>query len=133
MKNKYKKVTKCLSWFVFFATIVSMIICFNQEDGSDSARTFGIITLIGLIVFGISIMVFFINNGNELNENYKHSKEIQKDAKLRALQQSAKDGVKCPKCGSTQIQVVKRGWNIATGFLENNQVDRVCLNCKHRW
>ncbi len=42
------------------------------------------------------------------------------------------NSVKCPKCGSTQIQVVPRRWSLATGFL-TNKVDRVCLNCKHKF
>lgn len=40
--------------------------------------------------------------------------------------------VKCPKCGSTQIQAVPRKWSLATGLL-TNQVDRVCMNCKHKF
>lgn len=37
--------------------------------------------------------------------------------------------IKCPKCGSTQIQMVQRKWSLLTGFL-TNKVDRVCMNCK---
>lgn len=40
--------------------------------------------------------------------------------------------VKCPKCGSTQIQLVPRKWSIITGIF-TNQVDRMCLNCKHKF
>lgn len=40
--------------------------------------------------------------------------------------------VKCPKCGSTQIQAVRKNWSLLTGFLTND-VDRVCLNCKHKF
>ena len=40
--------------------------------------------------------------------------------------------VKCPKCGSTQIQMVPRKWSLMTGFF-TNKVDRVCVNCKHRF
>lgn len=40
--------------------------------------------------------------------------------------------VKCPRCGSTQIQMVQRKWSFWTGFL-TNKVDRVCVKCKHRW
>lgn len=40
--------------------------------------------------------------------------------------------VKCPRCGSTQIQMVQRKWSWLTGFF-TNKVDRVCVNCKHRW
>lgn len=42
------------------------------------------------------------------------------------------DIIKCPKCGSTQIQMVPRKWSLATGFL-TNQVDRVCMRCKHKF
>lgn len=40
--------------------------------------------------------------------------------------------IKCPSCGSEQIQLVQRKWSIFTGFL-TNKVDRVCVNCKHRF
>ena len=40
--------------------------------------------------------------------------------------------VTCPKCGSTQIQLVPRKWNLITGIF-TNQVDRMCLNCKHKF
>lgn len=40
--------------------------------------------------------------------------------------------VRCPKCGSTQIQMVPRKWSLMTGFL-TNKVDRVCVNCKHKF
>lgn len=35
----------------------------------------------------------------------------------------------CPKCGSTNIQVVPRKWSILTGIF-TNKIDRVCANCK---
>lgn len=37
--------------------------------------------------------------------------------------------VKCPKCGSTQIQMVPRKWSPLNGFM-TNKIDRVCVNCK---
>lgn len=37
--------------------------------------------------------------------------------------------VACPKCGSTQIQIVPRKWSLMTGIF-TNKVDRVCVNCK---
>lgn len=40
--------------------------------------------------------------------------------------------VKCPKCGSTQIQMVPRKWSLGMGLL-TNKVDRVCMNCKHKF
>ena len=40
--------------------------------------------------------------------------------------------VKCPKCNSNQIQIVPRKWSLMTGLL-TNKVDRVCINCKHKF
>lgn len=40
--------------------------------------------------------------------------------------------VRCPRCRSTSIQLVPRKFSIWTGY-RTNKVDRVCINCKHRW
>lgn len=40
--------------------------------------------------------------------------------------------VVCPKCGSTQIQAVRRNYSIWTGFM-TNKVDRVCVSCMHKF
>lgn len=39
---------------------------------------------------------------------------------------------KCPRCGSTQIQMVPRRFSLLTGFA-TNKTDRVCVNCKYKW
>lgn len=38
----------------------------------------------------------------------------------------------CPKCGSTNIQVVPRKWSLLTGVF-TNKIDRVCANCKSKF
>ncbi|MBQ2882693.1 MAG: zinc ribbon domain-containing protein [Alphaproteobacteria bacterium] len=38
----------------------------------------------------------------------------------------------CPKCGSTNIQIVPRKWSLLTGIF-TNKTDRVCVNCKHKF
>lgn len=38
----------------------------------------------------------------------------------------------CPKCNSTNIQLVRRKWSLLTGIF-TNKVDRVCVNCKYKW
>lgn len=38
----------------------------------------------------------------------------------------------CPKCGSTNIQIVPRKWSLLTGIF-TNKTDRVCVNCKYKW
>ena len=42
------------------------------------------------------------------------------------------DKVFCPKCKSTNIQMIQRKWSLLTGFM-TNKVDRVCVNCKHKF
>lgn len=51
--------------------------------------------------------------------------------KAQVPQKSSND-VKCPKCGSTNIQVVPRKWSLLTGFM-TNKTDRVCVNCKNKF
>lgn len=49
--------------------------------------------------------------------------------KYHPTQKEDSNKVHCPKCGSTNIQLVKRKWSPLTGFM-TNKVDRICVNCK---
>jgi len=69
-----------------------------------------------------------IHCGYPLEERAEKNDEYYRKI-LEELEQS---DTKCPICGSTQIQAVPRKWSLATGFL-TNKVDRVCLNCKHKF
>lgn len=46
--------------------------------------------------------------------------------------QPVSNAVRCPKCGSTNIQIVPRKWSVLTGYM-TNKTDRVCVNCKHKF
>lgn len=39
---------------------------------------------------------------------------------------------KCPKCYSSDFEMVPRKWSLLTGFM-TNKVDRVCRRCKKRF
>ena len=41
--------------------------------------------------------------------------------------------IRCPKCGSTSIGVVSRGFNLLTGFIGSGTPMNVCQNCGHKW
>lgn len=41
--------------------------------------------------------------------------------------------VHCPYCGSTNIQIMKRGWKVTTGFLGSSKNERVCVNCMKKF
>ncbi len=40
---------------------------------------------------------------------------------------------KCPRCGSKNITVQKRGWTWTTGFIGMNKNKRICSNCLFKW
>ena len=42
------------------------------------------------------------------------------------------DIVRCPRCRSTQIQMVPRKFSLLTGFA-TNRLDRVCMKCQKRF
>ena len=44
-----------------------------------------------------------------------------------------KDTVRCPKCGSSAIQTVNRGFSFWTGFLGSGSPRNVCQKCGYKW
>lgn len=40
--------------------------------------------------------------------------------------------VRCPRCGSTSIQLIPKKWSPLTGF-RTNSVIRCCVSCKHKF
>lgn len=49
-----------------------------------------------------------------------------------ARQKAEQSIPKCPKCGCTNIQVVRKKWSWITGFM-TNATERVCAKCNYRW
>lgn len=41
-------------------------------------------------------------------------------------------GIRCPRCGSTEIQLVAKRFSILTG-IATNQYDRMCVYCKKKF
>ena len=84
----------------------------------------GLIFLIWLIYF-------------EFHDNKKHleaKEHINNQFKNKSTIQSDENGnVQCPKCGSVQIELMKRGWKITTGFIGSGKNIRVCKNCLHKF
>lgn len=58
-------------------------------------------------------------------------KQIRNINKVKTESKS-EEPVRCPKCGSTQIQVLRKKWSPLTGVF-TNKVERVCVNCKKRF
>ena len=88
--------------------------------------------LIVVVCVYILINAFIVNvihpeQGAQMRSNNKY-----KIDKYNSMHTENCD-IKCPKCGSTQIQLMKRGWKITTGLLGSSKNERVCINCKHKF
>lgn len=65
----------------------------------------------------------------EEKENIKKQKEV-----LQTIQENKSKGIPCcPKCGSTAIQPVQKGFGLIRGFIGSGKVENYCMNCGNRW
>ena len=83
-----------------------------------------------LSVILILIIIFGSKFEKDPSNNIKYLKEQKEQNQNNNYNENV---IKCPKCGSTQIQLMKRGWKITTGFLGSSKNERVCIACKHRF
>lgn len=60
----------------------------------------------------------------------KQLKEILPNSPL--VNESSSDKVKCPRCRSTEVQLVPRKFSLLTGFA-TNKFDRMCVKCKKKF
>ena len=67
------------------------------------------------------------NRENKISYNAQKMNEAYIKAKS-----GSKTTTNCPRCDSSNIQIVQRKWSLFTGFM-TNKVDRVCVNCKHKF
>lgn len=65
--------------------------------------------------------------------NTIHAIDLIKQHKRRMDELKAGQNIpKCPKCGCTNIQIVRKNWSWITGFM-TNATERVCAKCNYRW
>lgn len=68
---------------------------------------------------------------NDVIENaLRHETAINNPSKLTI--NSTIDKVSCPRCGSSQIQLLRKKWSIFAGLF-TTKVDRYCVNCKYKF
>lgn len=58
--------------------------------------------------------------------------KVQVDAQEERERQE-KNKPKCPKCGSTSLATVNKGYSFLTGFLGSGKPMNVCQSCGHKW
>ena len=48
-------------------------------------------------------------------------------------EEEERNTVKCPKCGSTAVQPVARGFSLLTGFVGSGSPRNFCQKCGYKW
>lgn len=85
-------------------------------------------------IFLLGVSLYFIWNIIKVNIIHPEIGEKMKSTHKKHEIKLTDDGkVICPLCKSTQIQLVKRGWKITTGFIGSSKLYRVCMQCKHKF
>lgn len=69
----------------------------------------------------------------QMAQNYYKEQQRQNELKSKRSDLSAKGIPSCPKCGSTSIATVNRGYSVVTGFIGSGNAVNVCQNCGHRF
>lgn len=86
-------------------------------------------TAILLLILSIAILIFvLVKRADKITSPEKYKKENPKKIKL-----DENGNVMCPYCGSTQIQIVKRGYHWFFGLLGSDQNERVCVHCMKKF
>lgn len=66
----------------------------------------------------------------DIEDAKRQLKEVLPNSPL--INNNSPDKVGCPRCRSTQIQMIPRKFSLLTGF-STNRIDRVCLRCQKRF
>lgn len=66
----------------------------------------------------------------DVEDAKRQLKEVLPSSSL--INNNSPDIVRCPRCNSTQIQMVPRKFSLLTGFA-TNRIDRVCVRCQKRF
>lgn len=66
----------------------------------------------------------------DVEDAKRQLKEVLPNSPL--VNDNSPDIVRCPRCRSTQVQMVPRKFSLLTGFA-TNRIDRVCVRCQKRF
>lgn len=81
----------------------------------------------------------FVLSMNDLKEkdiieyNMKLSQMKSNLAAIQVTDKQQSNLPHCPKCGSTAISTVNRGFSIVTGFIGSGSPRNVCQKCGYKW
>ena len=66
----------------------------------------------------------------DVEDAKRQLKEVLPNSPL--VNDNSPDIIRCPRCKSTQIQMMPRKFSLLTGFA-TNRIDRVCVRCQKRF
>lgn len=90
----------------------------------------------------VNIIEFIENNPGTAPQTYqikKYTKDEETVAYKKLLSmnnnthQKAKNKIICPKCKSSTIATMSRGFSLLTGFIGSGNPRNVCQNCGYKW
>ena len=57
----------------------------------------------------------------------------QQESQQKEQEEKSKNQIHCPRCKSTSIQTINRGYSFWTGFLGSGSPRNVCQKCGYKW
>ena len=114
---------------------------FENVDKNSPRKEFKSPIPDGNLVKAVSADENFMKAMTELYENdpieyqlkisqFKANLKQQESGKV---EESNKNQIHCPKCNSTSIQTINRGYSFWTGFLGSGSPRNVCQKCGYKW
>lgn len=74
----------------------------------------------------------YLKKQEEIKEARRQEK-IMANPKTAYKENKKRGIVSCPKCGSTSIATINRGYTLTTGLVGSGKARNVCQACGHRW
>lgn len=59
--------------------------------------------------------------------------QLKQQESAKKMEAESRNQIHCPKCNSTAIQTVNRGYSFWTGFLGSGSPRNVCQKCGYKW
>lgn len=141
MPNKPKLSRRFITYIIIITFFFTFLFLLAPREKNLSAWLFEMVifVIIPLCIYGyyffqrVRDYKLSKTNFRKYQEQVIREKDLERaKTQARLAAQKSSSQVRCPKCGSTNFQMVNRKWSPLTGFM-TNKVDRVCVNCKNRF
>lgn len=74
-----------------------------------------------------------LHENNPIEYQLKMNQFKMQKEQQNGQEEKSKNQIRCPKCKSTSIQTVNRGYSFWTGFLGSGSPRNVCQKCGYKW